>query len=57
VKLNRIGDIISTHAGDLHHILISVAIALAAFVLGLVLQKILTFFLSHWPSRFESTTW
>jgi len=45
VKLNRLGDIINTHAGDLSDILISVTIVLAAIVLGLVLQKVLTFFI------------
>jgi len=54
VKLNLLGDIISTHAGDLRDILISVAIALVAVVLGLVLQKILTFFLSRWQNSHVS---
>lgn len=54
MELNRLNEIISSHAGDLNDILISAAIVLAAVILGLVLQKIMAFVLSRWQNSHTS---
>jgi len=48
MELNRLIETIKGYTGDLRSVLISVGIMLAAVALGLVLQKVLSFFLSRW---------
>ncbi len=47
-KLEPLVAILKGYAADMHAVLFSLAIILAAIVLGLVLQKTLSFFLSRW---------
>jgi small-conductance mechanosensitive channel len=51
MELKDLTNVISMHAGDIKNLLISIVIVLSAIVLGLVLQKILSFLLSRWSNR------
>jgi len=46
--IETIIETIKAYTGDIHGLLISIGIILAAVVLGLILQKVLSFFLSRW---------
>ena len=48
MEFNRLIETIKMYTGDIRELLISIAIIAAAVVLGLVLQQILSFFLSRW---------
>lgn len=48
MEFNRLIETIKMSTGDLQDLLISIGIILAAVLLGLVLQKVLSFFLSRW---------
>jgi small-conductance mechanosensitive channel len=48
MEFNRLIETLKLSGGKLQDLLISIGIILAAVVLGLVLQKVLSFLLSHW---------
>jgi small-conductance mechanosensitive channel len=48
IQLNRLIETIKMYTGDIHSSLISIGIILAAVAVGLVLQKVLSYFLSRW---------
>jgi small-conductance mechanosensitive channel len=48
MEFNRLIEILNSYTGDIRNLLISIGVILAAVVLGLILQKVLTFFLSRW---------
>lgn len=48
MEFNRLIETIKAYTGDIHGLLSSIGIILAAVVLGLILQKVLSFFLSRW---------
>ena len=50
MEFNRLIETIKIYTGDIQDLLLSIAIIVAAVVLGLVLQKILSFFLARWKS-------
>jgi small-conductance mechanosensitive channel len=48
MDLTRLLETIRSYTGDIRNLLVSIGIILAAVVLGLILQKVLSFFLSRW---------
>jgi small-conductance mechanosensitive channel len=54
-EISHLIDTIKVHTAGMHGVLISLGIILAVIVLGLILQKVLSFFLSRWRKSHLST--
>jgi small-conductance mechanosensitive channel len=48
MEFKRLIETLKAHAGNLQDLLISIGIVLAAIILGLILQRVLSLFLSRW---------